>query len=644
MERVTALQDPNPYPGARAFTVDDRHRFFGRAAETQALAESWHGNRLTVLRGRAGAGKTSLLHAGVLALLRNAPGGPPPVGWLGPVGQLPRGATFPLAAFPGLNPYTFALLASWTLGQSPARARITPVADFVRRRQRTDWSGTPQPVLLAVDHAELWFHAADSALRLDCLTEVLDATVAVPQTRLLLVVREERADELLQAVKQHGGVPCAEFHLPDLDQERALETVVAPMRALGRVFAPGVAEALLDSVAVPGAVPEVDPMVLQVVCRNLALALPERIRVVTSEWMPNVDQALADHCATGVAAAARVHCTDPETVLEWLRHAASAREPVPPSPVAGAVTRMLADRQLIVASAHDGKLRYRLKHPRLAGPLWAATPRPPRPPGPDELAAEAKSALAEGDPGAARDLADRAARLGVDGRARITLDTFRGNVAYLSGRPEEAERRYKDAAELLQTLPKTDPAAVAWQLAAIGWSLFEQGAADRGVGLLRLAVARAPTDPTMQAGLGRMLWFAGRPDAAYTILSGVLNRDGDTPEALEARGEILADRGDAESALHDLDRVGPDVRPSTRAARALALAWLQHVDTARAELAEAVAEAADSGPVLYRAAQVERISGRSRAATEYANRAVRARHPPLPAHLEGEARRLSGGL
>jgi tetratricopeptide (TPR) repeat protein len=643
VEGVTTLRDSNPYLGARSFTEDDQHRFFGRAVVARALVDSWRSNRLTIFHGRAGAGKTSLVKAGALALLRNAPGGPPPVGWLGAVGRLPGGPVFPLAAFPELNPYTFALLASWTAGPTPARIRMTPVAKFLRLRRRTDWSGAAEPLLLAVDRAELWFCGKDASRRLDCLAELLDAVADVPHARLMLVVQDEWVDELLDVVKRHGRVPYTKFELADLDRRQALEAVAAPLCALDRGFAPDAAEDLLDAMSVPGAVPEIDTTVLQVVCRSLAAGLPEHVRAVTAARLPDVDQVLADYCAAAIAAAARIHRTDPSAVLGWLREVAVAREPIPAGPMPEAVARMLAARHLVAVSLQDGELRYRLQHPRLARALSSTVPAPPWSPEPGELLAEAETALAAGDAGTARDLAKRAAGAASDGRAQVELDTFRGNVAHLLDRPAEAEHRYRDAAGLLQTLPEADPTAVARQLAAVGWTLFQQGAADRGVALLRSAVARTPSDPMMQAGLGKMLWYAGDPDSAYTILSGVLTRDGDTSEALRARGEILADRGDAESALHDLDRVVSDARPSTRAARALALARLQRIDAARAELAVAVAAAADSGPVLYRAAQVERISGRPHAATEYADRAVRAQHPPLPSHLKAAARRLSAG-
>jgi tetratricopeptide (TPR) repeat protein len=157
---------------------------------------------------------------------------------------------------------------------------------------------------------------------------------------------------------------------------------------------------------------------------------------------------------------------------------------------------------------------------------------------------------------------------------------------------------------------------------------------------LRAAVGRVPNDLTVQTELGWTLWHLGQQRGAIAVLTGVLAIDGNAPEALRARGEFLADVGDAESALRDLDRVRRQQRPSARAARGLALATLHHRGSAEQEIDTARTEAPDSGPVLLYAARVAALGGNSVMAADLAHRALAATEPALPPHQHEAALRL----
>jgi WD40 repeat protein len=66
------LDHDNPWPGPEAFGETDHPFFFGRERAQHHLARLITQNRLVVLYGRSGLGKTSLLRAGVFPLLRDA--------------------------------------------------------------------------------------------------------------------------------------------------------------------------------------------------------------------------------------------------------------------------------------------------------------------------------------------------------------------------------------------------------------------------------------------------------------------------------------------------------------------------------------------------------------------------------------------
>jgi len=106
------------------------------------LTKLWQINRLTFVVGKAGRGKTSLLDAGILPSLsrENAT--------ILPTGRLSYGATFPFAALPPHNPYTLALLRSWSPGETATRLADLTIQEFIRRQARNG------PILAAIDPAD----------------------------------------------------------------------------------------------------------------------------------------------------------------------------------------------------------------------------------------------------------------------------------------------------------------------------------------------------------------------------------------------------------------------------------------------------------------------------------------------------------
>lgn len=73
--RMTADLSPDfcPYKGLQPYTEADRAFFFGREREQEIIASNLYAAPLTVLYGASGVGKTSVLMAGVVPLLRKTP-------------------------------------------------------------------------------------------------------------------------------------------------------------------------------------------------------------------------------------------------------------------------------------------------------------------------------------------------------------------------------------------------------------------------------------------------------------------------------------------------------------------------------------------------------------------------------------------
>ena len=70
--KTSAVSPESPWLGLRQFSEDVREYFFGRDAEVRDLFQRVVHKPLTVLFGRSGLGKTSLLQAALVPRLRDA--------------------------------------------------------------------------------------------------------------------------------------------------------------------------------------------------------------------------------------------------------------------------------------------------------------------------------------------------------------------------------------------------------------------------------------------------------------------------------------------------------------------------------------------------------------------------------------------
>ncbi|MCP9969902.1 nSTAND1 domain-containing NTPase [Actinomadura madurae] len=628
-----------PFVGSRFFSGDERMLFHGRDWEITELAGAWVSGKFTILHGAAGVGKSSLLRAGVVPYLGERRADVLPVGH---PGHRPR---HPLAATPRQNRFSSALLSSWQPDAAPHRVSGLSVGDFLRRRGNRE-------LMVAIDQAELLFrrspaHERDRRRLLDELAGVLRECEEI---RLLLCVREEYFAEALEFTRPMGDARTLE--LGPLAVSEAVKAVQGPLFVAGGTLEAGVAEQMIDEIRSDGRgekTSAVEPALLQAVCTRL-LPLPG----VRPERMADaVDAALTAHVAEGLvetAADRHVSCRD---LTAWLRRTFRSGSLVIGGHGDTSLLRALEDRHLVRAHRSTGDVRaFTLFHPRLAGPLGGVRRLPMAPDRPERVLRAARDALCAGRTDLAGVLAEHLISITDPHQiaVRAEAESLLGDVAYERQRPGSAIHHYRQAAEILETLQ--DSPAVAQLLTAVGRLLLALAAAvparpealrDAAVRELRAAAGRVPSDPGPRAALGQALWQAGDPTTALAVLSGALDLDGDTPEALQIRGEIFADLGSresAKSALRDLDRVGRHPRPSSEAARALALATLSRLDAAKRALDTALAEVTDDGPVLLRAARVEDLLGDRAAAGRFAARAAQAKDPPLPSHQQGEAHLL----
>jgi tetratricopeptide (TPR) repeat protein len=572
-----------------------------------------------------------------------------------PLGRLSYGETFPFAALPSHNPYTLAVLRSWSPGEAVTRLVGHTILDYVRSQA----SRRDGPVLAAIDQMEELGTDSGSrrSYRQQFLAELAEAIEEESRLHLLLVVRKESAGMIADVLG-----PGARQYVKSLNRQDAIEAVTGPARDTSRSYDTGVAEAIVTDLQTSRLAPSgggehyvtsdyVEPFLLQVVCARLWDSLPPDVSLITRREVlryGDVDAALAGYCGRTVAALAEDHEVPVTRLRAWLQRTfitelgtrdKAYEGATDTAGMPNAVARALADRHLLATERRERARWYKLLSDRLIEPVRQTADEPPPPTGPAEYLQAAGRAMVLGDLDLAERYAHEAVRSSPDTglRMRAEAGSLLGNLAYEREKPKDAEERYREAANLYEAVCDTD--AVARQLAAVGQTLIAQGELIGAVSQLRSALDRVPNDRVLQTELAMVLWQLGEGRGAVAVLTTVLEKEGGDVAALRARGEVLADLGEPRAAMLDLDRVAAHAPPATRAARGLALAELGDLAQARREIEEALAAAPRSGLVLWYAARLSWLDDKA-GAWELASRAIDAPDPALSPHQREAARQF----
>jgi WD40 repeat protein len=307
--------EENPYVGPRPFERDDEPLFFGRRAEIRELVSHVVANRVVLLYAASGAGKTSVLNAGVLPLLEREERFE-----ILPRARVGGGASANGAAMDaGANVFVADLLLDWQGADGHAGDPGQRLAEFLAARpEPRDERRRRLPRLIVVDQFEelFTFHTEHWEQRAGFFEQLAEALEADPYLHAVIALREEylaRLERYLELIP--APVP---FRLERLEADAALSAAVGPLERTSRRFAPGVAEAVVEDLrSLPVDVSRgepieidgefVEPVHLQVVCRSLWAALPPDVEEITDahrQAFGDVDEALGRFYSDAVTAAA----------------------------------------------------------------------------------------------------------------------------------------------------------------------------------------------------------------------------------------------------------------------------------------------------------------------------------------------------
>ncbi|MBL7498137.1 hypothetical protein I6A84_01665 [Frankia sp. CNm7] len=592
-----------PYLGLRSYDADDRHLFHGREQETENVRALWESNRLVVLFGQSGVGKTSLLRAGILPRLVGE------AAEVLPLGRVSQGTAFPTAGMPNLNPYTYSLLSTWSRATSPAQLTGMTITAFLRGLEdQRDRFGDPVPLYGAIDQFEELFSDLPHRIgyREDFIADLREATAAVPRLRLLVSIREDALARLLPYEQDIVPSGVCRYPMLSLRPDAALAAVTGPLVGTGRAFAAGVAERLvqdLRTVTFTNTLGErrtvetdtVEPSHLQMVCAALWDALPEDVELISFQHLQDhadIDRMLGNACSRAIAEVAARHGLAAAELWRWVKAQfitelgtrSTVYEGISSTAgMANSVPRELARLFLLRADDRAGSRWYELLHDRLIEPIragarsWSGVDEEPTHSRNALLLRTAESALADGDLALAEQYATEAVRFSTDpgdGRFRAEVEALLAHISAGRNRPDEAAERYRTAAAAFDALG--DLPAGGGALASLGRLLLLQGQVAGAVDELASASARLPGDIELRTDHALALARAGLRHAAIGVLNSALAVELGNVEALALRGILHAESGSAAAALRDLEmveRLSPQTarRPDVAAARDRAL-------------------------------------------------------------------------
>lgn len=301
-----------PYPGPRPFGKESKDLFFGRDQETGHLASIVIANELVLLYAQSGAGKSSLLNAGLTPLLESKG-----LEVLPPVRV--RSLESKEANRPPVRNFFIynCLLSLENFRDRPELAKMSLTEYFRQRPRRDGKEADPVPRVLIFDQFEELFttHQEHWDQRKQFFEDLAEALENDSSLRAILSLREDYLACLDPFAEIFQDRMAARMRLERLDEKAALDAVRNPLRKSPRTFAPDVAEELVNQLlrsqlvdesgqvlAIKG--PFVEPVQLQVVCESLWSRLPaDRMEITSGDLgqFGDVKSALKLYYETGVA-------------------------------------------------------------------------------------------------------------------------------------------------------------------------------------------------------------------------------------------------------------------------------------------------------------------------------------------------------
>lgn len=387
---MKAEPPPNhtPYVGLRPYEQFETKIFYGRDRETREIVDRIFVNRLVVIYGQSGTGKTSLLHAGIIPQLKEEGFEVLPTARL--KGPIPSGIEHIQ------NFYAFNCLRQYVGDQIDLRqlAKKT-LAEYLKERQHAvDLLGQPLLRALILDQVEevlsdrpqYWQH------REPFFRQVHDALQQDHLLRVVFVMREDAVGTLESYAALVPDKPQTRFRLELMRRYAALSALRRPLEQIGVSIEQAAAESIVKELlkiqieTAPGSFEFImgefiEPAQLQIVAQRLFETLPPDKKVITRqdiESFPNVEQVISsfyDHVLREIVYQTGI---DERRVRDWFEHALITSSGIRQMVLMGReetgglpnqILDQLVNKYIIRVVAQGGARWYELAHDRFIQPI-----------------------------------------------------------------------------------------------------------------------------------------------------------------------------------------------------------------------------------------------------------------------------------
>lgn len=374
------ILDTNPYPGARPIQYGEP--IHGRSRELAELRSLLIARRIVLLYSPSGAGKSSLVNAGLRPELEQRGFHVLPTVRVGSTGAVEG---------PARNPYALSTIDSLEEGR-PENQKLTAdelaTISLAEYFTRITADGADDPCFVFDQFEELFtLDPTDVEAKRAFLTE-LGVALRDEGRWALFAMREDYVAQLDPFLDLLPTDLATRYRLDLLTHDPAMDAVRLPAASRGVLFTQEAARTLIDDLSkvkikrgndviqVDG--PYVEPVQLQVVCRRLwstERADQRQIGLDDVRRLGSVDQALADFYVDAVRQAVVESGVSEREIRDWIdtelitEQGFRAQASEGPGNSGAGVLRLLENAHLLRAEQRRGTLWYELSHDRLLVPV-----------------------------------------------------------------------------------------------------------------------------------------------------------------------------------------------------------------------------------------------------------------------------------